>query len=336
MAVTRPWEAKRPMSEFTVGVTGAAGYIGGRVVYELQEAHPEWDIVAADNFYKGTTRSVGDIEIEHLDIRNKSGLEATFSDVDVLLHLAAISGVDDCDNDPELTYETNIVGANHVAKLCYEEGIGLVFPASMAILGDPESFPIMLGQSRDPLNWYARTKVLGESTIEGFAPGSFPAHVLVKSNLYGEYTLGADTVSKGTVINFFVGRALEEETITVYEPGTQARNFIHVVDVARAYVRSAERLRTQLEAGDTGVDHYMIASDEDPGVMTVAEMAQRIADEEAGLSPDVELVENPRSGETMVEQFSVDTSKTHEELGWEPTRSVETTIQQQIVDNAGD
>ena len=324
------------MSEFTVGITGAAGYIGGRVVYELQEAHPEWDIVAADNFYRGTSRSIGDIEIEHLDVRNRGALEATFGDVDVLLHLAAISGVDDCDNNPELTYETNIVGANHVAKLCYEEGIGLVFPASMAILGDPESFPITLGQSRDPLNWYARTKVLGESTIERFAPERFPAHVFVKSNLYGEYTLGADTVSKGTVINFFVGRALEEETLTVYEPGTQARNFIHVVDVARAYVRSAERLQTQLEAGDTGVDHYMIASDEDPGVMTVAEMAQRIADEEAGLSPDIELVENPRSGETMVEQFSVDTSKTHEELGWEPTRSVEATVRQRIVDNAAD
>ena len=324
------------MSEFTVGITGAAGYIGGRVLHELQAAHPDWDIVAADNFYRGTTRRVGDVEVQHLDIRNQNQLAATFGDVDVLLHLAAVSGVDDCDDNPQQTYETNVVGTDHVARLCYEEGIGLVFPASMAILGDPEPFPITLGQARDPLNWYARTKVLGEKTIEGFAPDNLPAHVLVKSNLYGEYTVADETVSKGTVINFFVGRAVAEETLTVYEPGTQARNFIHVIDVARAYLRSAERLKEQLEAGDTGVDHYMIASDEDPGVSAVAEMVQRIAGEEAGLEPDVELVANPRSGETMVEQFSVDTSKTHAELGWEPTHTVEAAIRQQIIANTDD
>ena len=321
------------MSEFTVGITGAAGYIGGRLVCELQSAHPDWEIVAADNFYRGTTRQVGGVEIRHLDIRNRNELESTFGDVDILLHLAAVSGVDDCDDNPQQTYETNVVGTDHVAKLCYEKEIGLVFPASMAILGDPEPFPITLGQARDPLNWYARTKVLGERAIEGFAPDNFPAHVLVKSNLYGEYTLNGETVSKGTVINFFVGRAVNEETLTVYQPGTQARNFIHVIDVARAYVRSTERLQEQLDAGETGVDHYMIASDEDPGVGTVAEMVQRIAEETVGLSPDIELVENPRSGETMVDQFSVDTSKTHVELGWEPRHTVEDTIRRQIVDN---
>ena len=321
------------MADFTVGITGAAGYIGGRVVHELQTAHPEWGIVAADSFYRGTTRCVGDVDVQRLDIRNRSEFEATFRDVDVLLHLAAVSGADDCDDNPDRTYETNVVGTDHVTRLCYEEAIGLVFPASMAILGNPESFPVSLGQPRDPLNWYARTKVLGEKAIEGFAPGRFPAHVFVKSNLYGEYVIAGESVSKGTVINFFVGRALEEEPITVYEPGTQARNFIHVADVARAYVRSAERLRAQLAAGETGVDHYMIASDEDVDVRTIAEAVQRIAGEVADLSPSVELVENPRSGEATVEQFSVDTAKTNEELGWAPTYTVEETIRRQIIAN---
>ena len=316
---------------FTVGITGAAGYIGTRVVQELQDAYPNWEIVAIDNFYEGTRREIGDVTVQHVDIRNRQQLESALGDADVICHLAAISGVDDCDENPDLSYEVNVVGTNHVAWLCNKNGIGLVFPASMAILGDPEDFPITVDQSREALNWYARTKILGESAIAGFAPDSFPAHVLVKSNLYGEYTVNGHRVSKGTVINFFIGRAKAEEAITVYKPGTQSRNFIYVVDVACAYIRSVERLREQLEEHETGVDHYAIASDEDPSVEEVAERVHAIA-QRAGYETSVELVDNPRSGETMVEQFGVDTSKAREELGWEPTRTIEDTIQQQLTD----
>ena len=316
---------------FTVGITGAAGYIGTRAVQELQEAHPDWEIVAIDNFYEGTRREIGGVSVQHVDIRNRQQLEATLGGADVVCHLAAISGVDDCDENPGLSYEVNVVGTNHVAWLCKKNGIGLVFPASMAILGDPEEFPITLDQSREALNWYARTKILGESTIAGFAPDSFPAHVLVKSNLYGEYTVNGERVSKGTVINFFIGRAKAEEAITVYKPGTQSRNFVHVVDVARAYVKSVERLREQLEEHETGVDHHAIASDEDPSVEEVADRVHAIA-QRAGYETGVELIDNPRSGETMVEQFSVDTSRTLDELDWKPTRTIEDTIQKQLTD----
>jgi UDP-glucose 4-epimerase len=114
----------------------------------------------------------------------------------------------------------------------------------------------------------------------------------------------------------------------VYEPGTQSRNFIHVKDIARAYVRSTERLLEQLRAGETGATAYEIAGDEDPSVMTVAEMVQRIAREELGVEPEVRLVENPRSAETLVEEFAVDTSRACEELGWEPTHTVEESIRE--------
>ena len=316
--------------DFTIGVTGAAGYIGARLVHELQQTHPDWDIIAVDNFYEGTMREIGGTPVKYLDIRNRDQLEAAMGDADVICHLASVSGVDDCDNNPELSYEVNVVGTNHIAWLCSKNNIGLIFPASMAILGDPESFPITLDQSREALNWYARTKILGESTIESLAPDNFPAHVFVKSNLYGDYSINGQRVSKGTVINFFLSRAQEEETLTVYKPGTQSRNFIHVSDVARAYVCGVEKLQSQLRDGETGVDHYPIASDEDPSIKRVAERVEKLAAEEAELSTDVSLVDNPRSGETMVEQFSVDTSKTAAELGWEPTRTVEDAIRERL------
>jgi UDP-glucose 4-epimerase len=314
--------------EPTIAVTGAAGYIGSRVVDRLQATQPEWDITALDNFYRGQIDSIGDVEIEHADIRNRSRLEETLEGSDVVLHLAAVSGVDDCEENPDLTYEVNVQGTNNVAWFCRKTGAGLTFPFSMAVLGDPETFPITVDLPRDPMNWYGRTKLLGEQAIDSFAEGAFPAHLLLKSNLYGEHEIDGTVISKPTVINFFIERVKAGDPLTVYEPGTQSRNFINVKDVARAYVRSTERLLDQLIAGKTGARGYEIAGERDSSVMAIADMVQRIARDELGIDPEVMLVENPRSAETLVEQFAVDTTRAREELGWRPNHTVEESIRE--------
>ena len=204
----------------------------------------------------------------------------------------------------------------------------------MAVLGDPQSFPITAEQPRDPLNWYGRTKAISERSIRTFAEGAFPAHLFLKSNLYGEHEVDGTTVGKPTVINFFADRALASDPLTVYEPGTQARNFVHVFDVARAYVRSAERLLEQLSRGETGTETYEIAGTEDIAVLSVAELIRETAAEMLETDVDVELVENPRSAETMVEEFSVDISTAREVLGWDPVESVDESIRRLLNGNA--
>jgi nucleoside-diphosphate-sugar epimerase len=320
-------------SPLHVAVTGAAGFIGSRVVHELTTAHPDWEVTAIDNFYLGQVREIGDVPVDHVDIRNRERLETALAGADAVCHLAAISGVDDCSEHRDLAYEVNVGGTNNVAWFCRKTGAALVFPFSMASLGDPVDFPITTDHPRDPMNWYGRSKLLCERAIESFAEGAFPAHLFMISNLYGSHEVGGREVSKGTVTNFFLDRALAGETLTVYEPGTQARNYVHVEDVARAYVHSVDRLADRLDAGETGAQKYEIASDEDPSIRELAALVRRLAREERGLEVDVELVENPRAGEeTLVSEFPVDTSRATEELGWEPQRTLEESVRDALAD----
>ncbi|MFB6298341.1 MAG: NAD-dependent epimerase/dehydratase family protein [Salinirussus sp.] len=320
----------------TVAITGAAGYIGSRILSLLGTEHPGWELTALDNFYLGDVRETGGTTVEHVDVRHREELTAALEGADVVLHLAAISGVDDCENRPTLAYEVNVQGTNNVAWFCRRTGAGLVFPFSMAVLGDPESFPITVDHPRDPMNWYGRTKLLGERAIEGFAPEAFPASLLMISNLYGAHTAGGRRISKGTVINFFLDRALSGETLTVYEPGTQCRNFVHVDDVARAFVRAAERLLDRRASDETGVEKYEIATDEDPSVEEIASIVRDAATGIAGLDPEVTLVENPRADEeTLVREFSVDTTRARDGLGWEPDRTVEGSVRRLIERRTG-
>jgi UDP-glucose 4-epimerase len=99
-----------------------------------------------------------------------------------------------------------------------------------------------------------------------------------------------------------------------------------VKDVARAYVRSAERLLEQLERGVTGVEKYEISSEQDMSVIQVANIVREVSREVRGTHVEVELVNNPRGGETMVEEFGVDISMATQRLGWYPDESVTGTV----------
>ncbi|WP_330631275.1 NAD-dependent epimerase/dehydratase family protein [Halocatena halophila] len=315
-------ESARP----TVAITGAAGFTGSRLVRELTASHPSWSIVAIDNFYRGSVRSIGDVPVQHVDVRDRTRLESVLDGADVVVHLAALSGVDDCQSDPDMAYEVNVVGTGNVVNWCQKTGAGLVFPLSMAIVGDPQTFPITVEHPRQPVNWYGRTKVIGEQLVDSMAPEAFPAQCFIKANLFGAHEIDGQVVSRNNVVQLFTERALRGDDLSVYEPGTQARNYLHVGDAARAYVRSVETVLERRSNGTTGVEKFEIAADNSPSVLDVAGLVQEIA-AERGHSVGIERVENPRT-ETLVSDFAVDTTTAESLLDWEAQHGLTESIEE--------
>jgi UDP-glucose 4-epimerase len=318
------------MSEsYQVGVTGAAGYIGSRVAADLLDnGH---DVIAVDNFYEPKVESIDGKPISAVDVRDRDEVRAAFSDVDVVMHLAAITGIEACEEDPEGAFDVNVAGTENVAWLCREWGTPLVFPASMAIVGDPVEFPISADHPRRPLNQYGLTKSMSEGDIEWLADGEFPALVFMKSNLYGHHDVDGVSVGKRTVINVFVERALSGEALTVHEPGTQSRDFVHVKDVSRAY----ELALNYLMDADDGCATVPIASGESRSVLEIADLVQGVVEEERGEEVPVELVENPRDvDETDAEDFDVDAALAGELLGFEAEYTLERGVCEMVIDGS--
>jgi len=306
----------------TIGVTGAAGYIGSRVTRNLlADGH---DVVPVDDFSYGDVAEIDGRTVRELDVRDGDALRDAFDDVDAVLHLAAVSGVQSCAAEEAEAFDVNVRGTETVAWFARERGLPFVFPCSMAVLGEPVEFPITADHPREPVNHYGLTKKMSEDDVHDLARDEFPAHVYMKSNLYGHHTLGGRSIGKNTVINIFVDRAKDGKPLEVHAPGTQSRDFVHVKDVARAYPRSLDVL---LDA-DAGATTIPIASGQEYSILEIAEIVQAAARDVRGEDVEVEVVENPRGEEAAGEDFTVDTSRARETIGFEAEHTVEATVQE--------
>lgn len=215
------------MPDASVLVTGARGYIGaalcdrlGRLGYDVRGVDDE-SAPAAPR--PPVTYDVADVTDAH-------AVQTHVTDVDAVVHLAAISDPSACAEAPEDAWEINAEATEGIAIDCNETGTPLVFASTRAVEARPDSV-------------YAQTKLVAEAGVRGFARhrGGFPARILRLPNVFGEYDLGGETVTKATVRNHFRTLAREGEALTVHAPGTQTREFVHVED---------------------GVDHYHAALDD--------------------------------------------------------------------------
>lgn len=225
-------------------VTGGAGFIGSHLSELLVNfGH---SVKAIDNLSMGKRSNLRSLEnnnrfkLYNADILDISDIKNLFEDVDWIFHLAGVADIVPSIDNPELYFNTNVIGTYNIVKLAREFRVKkLIYAASSSCYGIPSVFPTDESTLCDPKYPYALTKYLGEQILMHWASiYNLPSISLRLFNVYGPRARTTGTY--GAVFGVFLAQKLAGIPYTVVGDGTQTRDFTYVTDVSSAFLAAAE------------------------------------------------------------------------------------------------
>ena len=217
-------------SEPSVLVTGGAGYIGSVLVERL--LLEGWKVTVLDNFYYNQPSLLHLCKYENLkivkgDVRDESLLKEFLKDADVIFPLAALTGLRICDEKREEAKSVNYEAIKKLCNLVSKEQI-VIFPNTNSGYGRTTGEVFCSEETPlNPISWYGITKVEAEKVVTDL--NNFVVFRL--ATVFGV----SPRMRFDLLVNDFVYQAVKNRYIVVYE-GHYKRNFVHVSDVANAFV----------------------------------------------------------------------------------------------------
>lgn len=211
-------------------VTGGSGYIGSVLVPMLLEQG--YEVVVLDNFLYNQTSLLGlchepNLRIARGDVRDEETMKRALRDVDIILPLAAIVGAPACDRDPIAAHSTNLAAIEKLLRLRDSEQ-RIVFPCTNSGYGVGQEGILCTEETlMRPLSLYGRLKVEAEKAILN----SGNSISLRLATVFGV----SPFMRVDLLVNNFVYRAVTDGFVVLYQAHFK-RNYIHVRDVARAFL----------------------------------------------------------------------------------------------------
>ena len=301
-------------------ITGGCGFIGCNLVQQL--LHHGNVVRVIDNLSVGSRSDLQRIHpfVEHTfgeqqdqkarhnlelcvgDILDEPFLHSVISGVDVLVHLAANTGVATSISDPRSDCSTNIVGILNCLEACRHNGVRrFVYASSSAVLGNCAP-PLHEDLPPHPMSPYGASKLAGEAYCSAYSQSfGLDCVVLRFGNCYGPLSH-----HKASVVAKFINEAIGNEPWQIFGDGKQTRDFVYVDDVVQAIV-SAATFPT------IGGDVFQIATSCET---TVLELVQELAEvlQTYQIKPPEITNAPPRVGDVR-RNFS-NTSKARSMLNW--------------------
>jgi UDP-glucose 4-epimerase len=219
-------------------VTGGAGFIGSNLVPHLADLGHE--VLVLDDLSSGrpAPNPRPQIRFRRGDFLDQATLAQCLDGSEVVIHLAAMSGVIDSVADPAACFATNVEGTFRLLEMSRRRGIKQFVNASTggAILGEVAP-PISEAMAPMPLSPYGASKLATEGFCSAYC-GSYGLRCLSLrfSNIYGPHS-----AHKKSVVAAFIKRALSNEPLIIYGDGTQQRDYLYVGDLVRGIAAAIHR-----------------------------------------------------------------------------------------------
>ena len=305
-------------------ITGGCGFIGISLIARLLlDTDANHNIRILDNLSTGTRDDLSSVapflEVENIDNLSASldGIELVVGDIldeglaykvtkniDVIVHLAANTGVGPSVEDPRVDCYTNVIGVfNYLDAARINKVPRFIFASSGAPAGEVDP-PIHEELPPHPVSPYGASKLAGEGYCSAYNKSFGIDTVILRfGNVYGPRSL-----HKSSLVAKFIRQALDGETLEIYGDGTQTRDFIYIDDLIDALISSSH-------VDNIGGEAFQIASGMET---TIGEMTDNLIHvmKQHGVK-DIKVI----NGETRigdVKRNYSDTAKAKIRLNWHP------------------
>ena len=322
-------------------VTGGTGYIGSHTAVEL--IREGFEVVIADNLSNSKIESLDGIEkitgvrpaFEQIDLRSKHKtgfLIKKHPDIEAIIHFAAYKAVGESVARPLKYYRNNLVSLINLLELMRQYSIpNMVFSSSCTVYGQPEKLPVTedapVQAASSP---YGNTKQISEEIIRDTVAATDSVKCIAlryfnpigahPSALIGELPVGVPN----NLVPFITQTAIGiREQLSVFgddyntPDGSCIRDYIHVVDLAKAHVTAVRRLLEN--KGKSNFEVFNLGTGRGVSVLELVRTFEQVA----GLKLNYKIV-GRRAGDT--EQVWADTAYANSELGWKAQSTLEETL----------
>lgn len=302
-------------------VTGGAGFIGSHLVQNLIDKG--FSVVVLDNFHSGKTENLIEIsnknrlKIIEGDIRESRALRKAMDDIYAIVHLAALTSVEESVKNPIETHDVNVSGTLNLLKQTANKNMKrFVYASSTAVYGDGNPLPLIENHPSKPLSPYAASKVSAECYCRVFHDCyGLDTVILRYFNVYGPRQPNGPYSG---VITRFLQNALNGEPLIVYGDGMQTRDFIYVDDVVDATMLA-------LENDSSNGETFNVCTGIPTTINELVQIVKNITETDSKV-----IYDKPRKGDIKTNYG--DPSKVQDILGFKAKMNLEKGLKQ-LLDN---